>query len=215
MSAQMIISHRDSLQLTFDLFKQGISVSEIASRRNLAVSTIESHLRKLLEEGEVSIGELLDDERIDLIKNASEGKESLREIKDMLPSNVSYGEINYVLTELHRYKKREKERKSSIQSAINTYVGNYCYRKCFNHYNIIRDCEQKFELLAKELKGIPITFKEFNNMLKSGQIKICKLPTDKRRLYVSWKRFEYYKWKKIDYWDLENENTLPKKQFRF
>jgi hypothetical protein len=89
-------------------------------------------------------------------------------------------------------------------------LGNYCYRKCFKHRNIIEDCEAKFKKLVQEMGTIPITFQEFNSMMKDGQIKICKLPFEKRKMYVSWKRFEYYNWKDKDCWGIEDENSKLK-----
>jgi len=43
----------ESLNLTLNLFKKGLSMPEIAYKRKLAFSTIENHLRKLLEEGKM------------------------------------------------------------------------------------------------------------------------------------------------------------------
>lgn len=100
------------------------------------------------------------------------------------------------------YEKSLKAKKAPVRSAINTYLGNYCYRKCFNHWDIISDCETKFERLAKEMGNTPITFKEFNSMTKINQIKICKFPLEKRRKYVSWKYFEYLKRKNKDFWEI-------------
>ncbi|MCK5283745.1 MAG: hypothetical protein KAK00_10170 [Nanoarchaeota archaeon] len=101
--------------------------------------------------------------------------------------------------------------KPAIRIAINYYIGNYCYRKCFRHDSILNDCFKKFEILAEKLKDTKITIKEFNQMMKQGDIKICKLPFEKRCKYVPWKKFEYYNWKNTDYWDIEDENTKLKR----
>ena len=191
--------YEKSLNLTLKLFKEGNSMPEVAYKRKLAFSTIENHLRKLVEDGKINIDELLDKNKIELIKKAIDISESLKEIKSKLPQDVTYGEIKYVLTSLGKF----KSKKSFIESAVNTYLGNYCYRKCFNHNNIIFECQRKFDKLAKEIGNTPITFKEFNLMMKNGQIKICQFPFEKRIKYVSWKRFEYYKWNNKDYWDIE------------
>lgn len=195
-------SHENSLRLTLELLRQGKPVPEIASHRGLAASTIESHLQRLLESKEVKIEELLSMDKIEQIKAAIGSSESLREIKDRLPETVSYGEIKYVLTVLGRFK--HSSRKPAIVSAINTYVGNYCYRKCFNHPELIKECEDKFNELASRMKDANITFSELNAMIKDSRISICKLPQSHRALYVSWRNFESLKDKNKDFWD-ENE----------
>jgi len=92
-------------------------------------------------------------------------------------------------------------RKTQIESAVNTYIGNYCYRKCFNHDNILMDCFKKFEQLKKTMSNVNISRTEFNAMMKSGEIKICKLPFEKRKQYVSWKYFEKLNKQNTDFWD--------------
>lgn len=142
-------------------------------------------------------------DKIEQIKAEITSSNSLREIKDKLPENISYGEIKYVLTNMGRFKHSSK--KPAIVSAINTYTGNYCYRKCFNHPELIKECEGKFNELANRMKDAGITFSELNAMIKDGRILICKLPQSQRALYVSWHRFECLKDKNKDFWD---ENGL-------
>ena len=180
----------ESLNLTLNLFKKGLSMPEIAYKRKLAFSTIENHLKKLLEEGKIELCNLLDNEKIKLIKIVVENCNSLKEMKDKLSEDITYGEIKYVLTALGRFKQK---RKTPIEKAINTYIGNYCLRKCFNHDEIITDCFKRFDAFKKSMSNTNISFKEFNDVIKTGEIKICKLPIDKRKSYVSWRYFEYLK----------------------
>lgn len=83
----------ESLNLTLNLFKKGLSMPEITYKRKLAFSTIENHLRKLLEEGKMELCNLLDNEKIKLIKIAVENCNSLNEMKDKLSEDITYGEI--------------------------------------------------------------------------------------------------------------------------
>jgi len=39
--------------------------------------------------------------------------------------------------------------------------------------------------------------------MRDGEIKICKLPLEKRRVYVSWNYFEKLNKENNDFWDLE------------
>ncbi|MFH1849453.1 MAG: helix-turn-helix domain-containing protein [archaeon] len=188
--------HRESLNLTLNIFKKGHSVPEIAYKRKLAFSTIENHLRKLLEEGKIELHELLDEDKIKLIEAAAENCDSLKEIKERLSEDITYSEIRYELTALGRQKK-----KTAIEIVINTYIGNYCFRKCFNHDDIITGCSQKFDALRKSMSATNVSFKEFNDMMKNDEIKICKLPLEEKRRYVSWRYFEYLKDR--DFWDIK------------
>ncbi|MDA3855043.1 MAG: hypothetical protein PF569_02205 [Candidatus Woesearchaeota archaeon] len=95
---------------------------------------------------------------------------------------------------------------SKISDAINTYFGNYCARKCFRHDEIINDCSKKFDILRDKLSNSNIDRKEFNKMMRNGDIQICKLPYNKRH-YVSWKYFEKLSKQDKDYWDLINEEN--------
>lgn len=194
--------YRESLNLTFDLLKKGHSMPEIAYKRKLAFSTIENQLRKLLEERKIELHDLLDEEKIKLIKEVAETYESIKEIKEKLSENINYGEIKYVLAALGRFKQKKK---TAMEKAINAYMGNYCFRKCFNHDNIIEDCAQMFDKLKKSMKDTNISFREFNDMMKNNQIRICKLTLEEKRRYVSWKYFEYLKDKDTDFWDLKAE----------
>ncbi len=196
--------HEKSLDLTLSLFKQGKSMPEIAYKRKLAFSTIESHLRRLLEDNKIKLSELLDQNKIKIIEEAAINCDSLKEIKEKLPKDIGYGEIKYLLTARGRLKQKKK---TAIDKAINEYIGNYCSRKCFNHPEIIGDCSKKFDVLRKTMSTVEISFKEFNIMMKNGSIKVCKLTYDDRIRYVSWKRLEYLMNRNTDFWDLKDKEN--------
>lgn len=200
MNSRQREEYERSLEHTFELFRKGNSMPEIVYKRKLAFSTIEKHLQRLLENRKISIAELLDEGKIELVKSAITDCGSLKEIKAKLPDDITYGEIRYVLICEGKF----KSRKAPIESAVNTYMGNYCYRKCFRHDDIILDCWDKFAVLIKEMGNIPITFREFREMMDNEDIKICRLSHDKRKLYVSWKCFEYMNRKGKDFWDVSD-----------
>ncbi len=88
-----------TLQLTLDLYKQGLSVEEIAQERNLKASTIVSHLAELIEAGEaIDIGDLIQPGHYETIVNALQqvGDEALRPVKDFLGDEYTYDEIKLV-----------------------------------------------------------------------------------------------------------------------
>ena len=87
---------------TFALYKQGLKLNEIAKQRGFALSTIEGHLTPFIERGEISINELINSERQQVILKALENfnpESGLNPIKNILPADISYAEIKYVLAD--------------------------------------------------------------------------------------------------------------------
>lgn len=85
---------------TYTFYKEEMSVEEIAEHRNLAISTVESHLIQCMQEGmDVHMEDLIPDEYIPEIENAIQqaGGEKLKPIKELLPDEVSYFMIKVFL----------------------------------------------------------------------------------------------------------------------
>ena len=80
---------------SFNLYKSGLSVDEIAHQRNLAFTTIASHLCEFIHSGELEVTELVPQNKIKAIANAIEsyGNERLSSLKEALGENYSYTEI--------------------------------------------------------------------------------------------------------------------------
>lgn len=90
----------DTRTETYELYKGGLSIDEIASRRGLAKSTIEGHLLDCLEKGmevnsEIFFPKEMEPQILEAIKNHGHGR--LKEIKEALPEEVSYGAIRFVI----------------------------------------------------------------------------------------------------------------------
>ncbi len=85
-------------ETTLELWEAGKSVDEIAKERNLAVSTIESHLGKLLKEGKVNIQKLMSKSDIDKIYPfVSEHNElDLNDLKAKIPFYTSYAQLRWM-----------------------------------------------------------------------------------------------------------------------
>ncbi|MEO8943887.1 MAG: helix-turn-helix domain-containing protein [Ginsengibacter sp.] len=86
--------------LSFNLYKEGKSIAEIAKERNLSTETIEGHLAPFISSKQININDLLSVKKQLLIKKAIEtcGRSSIKTLKDNLPVDISYGEIRMVLT---------------------------------------------------------------------------------------------------------------------
>ena len=92
-------------QLTLGLYRQGLSIEEIASERNLKPSTIISHLSELAEAGEaIDLDRLVQPSHYKVIADALQqvGDDLLRPVKDFLGDEYSYEEIRLVRAAIRR-----------------------------------------------------------------------------------------------------------------
>ncbi|MHC1576047.1 MAG: DNA helicase RecQ [Methanosarcinaceae archaeon] len=88
-----------SFTKTMDLYKQGLTISEIAEVRGLVVSTIESHIEKLILAGEItSIDDIVDKNDQQEIEEAISiiGSKLLKPLKEHLGDEYSYSMIKIV-----------------------------------------------------------------------------------------------------------------------
>ena len=82
-----------------ELFKQGNSIKEIASERNLVEGTIYTHLMRYVSSGEVEVSELIEPKRYQQILKEIESVEfkTLKELKDAVDKSFTYHELRVVL----------------------------------------------------------------------------------------------------------------------
>ncbi len=88
---------------TWQLWRQGKTLFEIADARGLTRSTITGHLLQLMAEGrQIDISRIIPAERRKMIETAiaKAGNERLKPIKELLPDDVSYEDIRLVVGEL-------------------------------------------------------------------------------------------------------------------
>ncbi len=90
----------NTAEISYNLFKQGKSIKEIAEERGFVTTTIETHLLKYFENGEnMDLSKYIHSNYEQDIYNAIDtyGAEKLRVLKDALPEGVSYFDIKYFL----------------------------------------------------------------------------------------------------------------------
>jgi hypothetical protein len=89
-------------ETSLEMYKSGKSVPEIASARNLAVSTIESHLAHFVGTGELSIKQFVEPQKTKEILEFLENHQvrSVNEIRAALGNKHNYAEIRFVLKHL-------------------------------------------------------------------------------------------------------------------
>ena len=92
----------DTKRMSYEMYKTGKSLSEIALERSLALTTVETHISYFITTGELDINRFVPADKQELIKSAIEkyGKIGLRTLKDNLPEEISYGEIRMVVAAL-------------------------------------------------------------------------------------------------------------------
>jgi hypothetical protein len=89
-------------QISFELFKSGLTIKEIAKERSLTTGTIESHLASYIPSGDIDILELIDIKRYKKLVKAVEEIEfkSLTELKEKADKSFTYMELRMVLLSL-------------------------------------------------------------------------------------------------------------------
>lgn len=99
-------SAADTKKETFNLFKQGLEIAEIAVTRKLTVATIVRHLEYYVRNGKIRAEELMPWEKVRKIASyiLQHGKEGgLTSIKEALEDDVTYDEIKLVLAQLESF----------------------------------------------------------------------------------------------------------------
>jgi uncharacterized protein YpbB len=85
----------DTKQTSLDMFNKGLTIARIAQERGLTQSTIEGHLAFFVEKGKLNINKLILPEKQQAIEKqlATDHNHSLKQVKNVLGNNYSYGEI--------------------------------------------------------------------------------------------------------------------------
>ena len=88
----------ETVMETYNHYKQGKSINQIAELRELAETTIQGHFEQLILNKLVALDEVIDKTKKEEILEALEENdfETLKEIKELLDDSISYGEIRCV-----------------------------------------------------------------------------------------------------------------------
>lgn len=94
--------------VTFQLYKEGHRVEDIAKIRNLSVNTIQNHLANFVEVGTIKPSELMDITKLEPIISIAKNQtlSSLKAIKEELGETYTYFEIRIAVA---LYKRQERE----------------------------------------------------------------------------------------------------------
>ncbi len=100
-------THRDTLQY----FRKGLTIKDIATHRMLTVTTIESHMARLIQYGEIKIEEVMSQQLLNTImaKSSQYLDQGLKPLKENLPEEITYGQIRMAIAHVEYLKKQEQQ----------------------------------------------------------------------------------------------------------
>jgi hypothetical protein len=110
----------ETKKISYDLFNEGKTISQIAEERELSIKTIEGHLAYYVGTGEIPIDKFLSQEITDLIAGHFEGSDdfTMGPVKAALGDKVSWSDIRFVINHL-KFLKNLKMKSESKPSADN------------------------------------------------------------------------------------------------
>lgn len=110
-------SEKSTYHITLDFFREGLSIAEIAAKRELTESTIETHLARAVDSGEVNIQKLLSNDAISEILQALGESEvsKVSGIYHQLGRKYTHGLIRAVIA----HRNRSKVSNDSMAEEIN------------------------------------------------------------------------------------------------
>jgi len=89
----------NSKQVSFDLYRSGKNIVEIAKERNFSVYTIEGHLAHYVASGELEVTDFVSEKKLQKVLDfiAENPKKTMGEIKNSFADEVSYSELLFIL----------------------------------------------------------------------------------------------------------------------
>jgi hypothetical protein len=92
----------ETKKISYDLFKEGKTISQIAEERKLSKTTIEGHLAYYVGTGDIPLDKFVSKETAELIASHFEGMDELRlgPVKEALGEKVSWSDIRFVINYL-------------------------------------------------------------------------------------------------------------------
>lgn len=91
-----------SAEVSYELFRGGKTIQEIAHERELVIGTIESHLCEFIVSGDLKITELMPEAKYQELRNMMKGTDysSFSELRNRLGDRFSFGDIRMVANAL-------------------------------------------------------------------------------------------------------------------
>lgn len=89
-----------TIEQTYQLFKAGKSIGEIAKQRGLTPGTVQGHLIPFIQKGDILLEDVVDTKKVNIIKRIAKAVgdvSSLKPIKELCPSDITYNDILMVV----------------------------------------------------------------------------------------------------------------------
>lgn len=104
------VPKKNTREITLELFKQGKTINEIASTREMAKTTIEGHLAYYIGNGELMLKQFVEKNTAKIITDFfnKNPKANLSAAKENLDDTITYGELKFVRKHLE-YLQQEEE----------------------------------------------------------------------------------------------------------
>ncbi len=89
---------------TLDLFRQGISLEEIAGVRGLSLGTIKGHIARWIISGDINVEDVLPADKIATLQKIIQehGEDNYSAMKAQLGDSFDYGDVRMVMSQLQR-----------------------------------------------------------------------------------------------------------------
>ena len=101
-------------QLSYDMYKEGMPVAEIAAKRGFTIATIMGHLAVFVSKGMLDVLELIQEPKLHIVMEAlkhSGPEPELRNLLNTLGDGFSYGDIHLAIA-YKQFKDRQRQAKS-------------------------------------------------------------------------------------------------------
>jgi len=97
----------ETQQISYDMFKNGMSIKEIAKERGLVTGTIEGHLSQYILMGDLKVEDIMPKDKYNELKKIMRTTifESFNELKSKIDAKFTYGEMRMVSMDLELSKK--------------------------------------------------------------------------------------------------------------
>ena len=89
---------KSNAEKSFEMYKAGKSIEEIAKAQDFVISTIENHLSKYVESGELDVNKFVEAEILEQISDyfRQQPESGLREAKDALDESITWSDLRFV-----------------------------------------------------------------------------------------------------------------------
>jgi hypothetical protein len=111
----------ETKKISFDLFKEGKAISQIAEERNLNKTTIEGHLAYYVGTGDIPVSKFVSQEITELISFHFKENDDLKlaPVKEVLGEKVSWSDLRFVMNHIEFLRKSENENRKIADESIN------------------------------------------------------------------------------------------------